>query len=67
MEAIALIPQVDTRAAVRMITLGTTAIVSLIAFMYIVIYSLGISNGLPIVISLDYISNLNISHSGMYD
>ena len=45
MEAIALIPQVDTRAAARMITLGTTAIVSLIAFMYIVLYSLGISYG----------------------
>ena len=28
MEAIALIPQVDTDAAARMITLGTTAIVS---------------------------------------
>ena len=30
MEAIALIPQVDTRAAARMITLGTTAIVSIV-------------------------------------
>ena len=29
MEAIAKIPQADTRAAARMITLGTTAIVSL--------------------------------------
>ena len=34
MAAIAKIPQVDTRAAARMITLGTTAIVSLIAIMF---------------------------------
>jgi hypothetical protein len=43
MEAIAKIPQVDTHAAARMITLGTTAIVSVIASMYIVLYNLGIS------------------------
>ena len=66
MEAIALIPQVDTCAAARMITLGTTAIVSVIAFMYIVFYNLRICYGMPIVISLDYISNLKISHSGIY-
>ena len=34
MEAIAKIPQVDTHAAARMVTLGTTAIVSFIAIMY---------------------------------
>ena len=50
MEAIALIPEVDTHAAARMITLGTTAIVSVIAFMYIVLNTLGISYGLLIVI-----------------
>ena len=33
MEAIALIPQVDTHAAARMNSLGTTAIVSLVAIM----------------------------------
>ena len=35
MEAFAIIPQLDTRAAARMITLGTTAIVSIIAIMNI--------------------------------
>ena len=35
MEAVAIISQVDTHAAARMITLGTTAIVGLIATMYI--------------------------------
>ena len=35
MEAIALILQLDTHAAARMITLGTTAIVNIIAIMYI--------------------------------
>ena len=34
MEAFAIIPQLDTYAAARMITLGTTAIVSIIAIMY---------------------------------
>ena len=38
MEAIAKIPQVDTHAAARMITLGATAIVSLIAIMHLKIY-----------------------------
>ena len=67
MEAIAIIPKLDTHAAARMITLGTTAIVSVIASMYIVLYNLGISYGMPIAISLDYISNLKISHNGIYD
>ena len=35
MEAIATIPQLDTHVAARMITLGTTAIVSIIAIIYI--------------------------------
>ncbi len=35
MEAFAIIPQLDTHAAARMITLVTTAIVSIIAIMYI--------------------------------
>ena len=35
MEAFAIIPQLDTHAAARMITLGTTAIVSIIVVMYI--------------------------------
>ena len=35
MEAFAIIPQLDTHATARMITLGTTAIVRIIAFMYI--------------------------------
>ena len=43
MEAIALIPQADTHAAARMITLGTTAIVGLFAIMCIVLYILVIS------------------------
>ena len=43
MEAIALIPQLDTHAAARMITLGTTAIVSRISIMYIVLFILVIA------------------------
>ena len=43
MEAIAIIPKVVTRASARMITLGRTAIVSLIAIMCIVLYILVIS------------------------
>jgi len=35
MEAFATIPQLDIHATARMITLGTTAIVSIIAVMYI--------------------------------
>ena len=38
MEAFAEIPQVDIRAAARMITLGTTAIVSLIVIMFVLKY-----------------------------
>ena len=38
MEAIALIPQLDTHACARMITLGKTANVSIIAIMYICLY-----------------------------
>ena len=43
MEAIAIISKLDTHAAARMITLGTIAIVSLIAIMSIVLYILVIS------------------------
>ena len=43
MEAIAIIPKLDTHAAARMITLATIAIVSLIAIMCIVLYILVIS------------------------
>ena len=38
MEAFVIIPQLDTHAAARMITLGTTANVSIIAIMHIYIY-----------------------------
>ena len=37
MEAFAIIPQLDTHAAARIIILGTTAIVSIIAIVYIVL------------------------------
>ena len=50
MEAFAIIPQLDTHAAARMITLGTTATVRLIAIMYIVLCILIVSYGLQIVI-----------------
>ena len=53
MEAIAIIPKVDTHAAARMITLGKTAIVGLFAIMCIVLYILVISYWLPIGISLE--------------
>ena len=67
MEAIAIIPKLDTLATARMTTLGTTAIVSLIAIIYIVLYILIISNGFPKVISLEKISKHTITHSSMYD
>ena len=38
MVVIAMIPQLDTHACARMITLGTTANVSIIAIMYICLY-----------------------------
>ena len=41
MEALAKIPQVDTHAAARMIILGTTAIVSLTCFKYVLIICYG--------------------------
>ena len=45
MEAIATIPQLDTHVAARMIILGTTAIVSIVAVMYIFKYVLVNSYG----------------------
>ena len=48
MEASAKIPQVDTHAAARMITLGTTAIVSILLLSCFILI-LGISYGWPII------------------